>query len=242
MENSYYIKETFIFKETNCTIISNTRKAIQTAISAILYHREQLEEYVDNHPLFHHSFNPVPVIRGPLVAELMGDASKKANVGPMAAVAGVLADLAVGEMSEEANIAIVENGGEISVRADKAVNIAYVAGKTLLSRKVAFRVEKSPMGIATSSGLYSHALSFGKAEAVTVFSINAGIADAAATAIGNLIKGRDPREVICQGILRGLSIEGVEGVFIGYKGMVGRGGQIPQIDKICAGPNQERSN
>jgi hypothetical protein len=86
--------------------------------------------------------------------------------------------------------------------------------------------------VATSSGVFSHALSFGEAEAVTLFAKNAGLADAAATAVGNLIVGDDPQKAVENGINKALSIEGVNGVFIIYKGTVGTAGQIPKIIKI----------
>lgn len=88
------------------------------------------------------------------------------------------------------------------------------------------------MGIATSSGLFSHALSFGEAEAVTIFAENAGLADAVATAVGNLMKGDDHRGAIELGLNRGLSISGVKGVFIIYREMIGRAGQVPPIIRI----------
>jgi ApbE superfamily uncharacterized protein (UPF0280 family) len=80
--------------------------------------------------------------------------------------------------------------------------------------------------------LYSHAFSFGDAEAVTVFAVDAGVADAAATAVANLIKGDDVRVVITQGINQALSIDGVQGVFILYQGVVGKAGQIPELIKV----------
>ncbi|MEJ2241580.1 MAG: hypothetical protein P8Y18_05515 [Candidatus Bathyarchaeota archaeon] len=89
-----------------------------------------------------------------------------------------------------------------------------------------------PIGVATSSGRFSHAFSFGDAEAVTVFAINAGLADAAATAIANIIKGENVHEIIQQGIDKGLSIDGVKGIFILYRDIVGKGGQIADIIKI----------
>jgi ApbE superfamily uncharacterized protein (UPF0280 family) len=80
--------------------------------------------------------------------------------------------------------------------------------------------------------LYSHALSFGEAEAVTIFAVDAGVADAAATAVANLIKGDDARDVIKLGIERALSIDGVKGVFILYRGVVGKAGQVPELIKV----------
>ncbi len=93
-------------------------------------------------------------------------------------------------------------------------------------------MEKFPIGVATSSGLFSHALSFGEAEAVTVFAVDAGVADAAATAVGNLVKGDDCRRAVERGIKEALGIEGVRGVFILYRGIVGKAGQVPQLIKV----------
>jgi ApbE superfamily uncharacterized protein (UPF0280 family) len=164
---------------------------------------------------------------------LMAEASEKANVGPMAAVAGVLADLAVEDMAlAGSEVAVVENGGEVSAISNQPIDIALSAGDSPLSKQIGFRLEKFPLGVATSSGLYSHALSFGDAEAVTIFAVNAGVADAAATAVGNLIKGDDRRGVIERGIKEALQIEGVNGVFILYGGIVGKAGEVPQLIKV----------
>ena len=104
--------------------------------------------------------------------------------------------------------------------------------KNLSQNASAFRLTEFPIGVATSSGRFSHALSFGDAEAAIVFCKNAALADAAATAVGNVVKGEDAQAGIQAGISRGLSIEGVEGVLIIYKGQVGTAGKIPQIIKI----------
>ena len=88
------------------------------------------------------------------------------------------------------------------------------------------------MGVATSSGRFSHAFSFGDADAVTIFAVNAGIADAAATAVANLITGDDVQDVIRLGMDRALRIDGVKGVFILYRGVVGKAGQIPELIKL----------
>ena len=171
--------------------------------------------------------------KGPKVARLMAEASEKADVGPMAAVAGVLADLAVKEMiSDGCKVAVVENGGEVSAISNQPVDIALAAGESPLSKEIGFRLKDFPIGVATSSGLFSHALSFGDAEAVTVFAVDAGVADAAATAVANLIKGDDVRGVIREGIDRALSIDGVKGVFILYWGVVGKAGQVPELIKV----------
>lgn len=226
-------KRAFKHKETSCNITADSEAAIEAAISSIKHHRSQLERYIRTHPKFLHSLKPIHVEKGPTIVRLMAEAAERADVGPMAAVAGALADLAVEDMiSTGAKIAVVENGGEVYAVSNTPINVALAAGDSLFSKRIGFRLEDFPIGVATSSGLYSHALSFGEAEAVTVFAVNAGVADAAATAVGNLVKGEDWRKAVEHGIAKALSIEGVRGVLILYRGLVGKAGEIPKIMKI----------
>jgi ApbE superfamily uncharacterized protein (UPF0280 family) len=233
MKKNSLFRRAFRLKESNCTIISDREDTIKKAIGSIEHHRNQLEKYVQENPEFLYSLQPVPVKSGPKVARLMAEASLKADVGPMASVAGVLADLAIEAMvSAGSKVAVVENGGEVSATSNQPVDIALAAGNAPLSKEIGFRLKEFPVGVATSSGLYSHALSFGEAEAVTVFAVDAGVADAVATAVANLILGDDIRGIIREGIDRALCIEGVKGAFILYRGTVGKGGQVPELIKV----------
>ena len=163
----------------------------------------------------------------------MAEAALKTGVGPMAAVAGAMADLAVADMTVAGcAVAVVEDGGEIAGQSNVPIDVALSAGDDPLSKKFGFRLAEFPIGLATSSGQFSHALSFGDAEAATVFCKNASLADAAATAVGNVVKGENVHAAIKAGIKLGLSIEGVEGILIMYKGKIGTAGKIPQIIKI----------
>jgi hypothetical protein len=226
-------KENFTLKETQCTIISDKQQAIQAAIESIKRNRQELEIYVRANPKFLHTLKPVPAPEKPLVAKMMAQAAEKAGVGPMAAVAGAIADLAVGDMTcAGCEVAVVEDGGEISAQSNRPVDVAVAAGEEPLSKRFGFRLTEFPIGVATSSGRFSHALSFGDAEAATVFCKNATLADAAATAVGNAVKGEDAQAAIKAGIRTGLSIEGAEGVMIIYKGKVGMAGKTPEIIKI----------
>ena len=110
--------------------------------------------------------------------------------------------------------------------------MAVAAGDEPLSKRFGFRLTEFPIGVATSSGRFSHAFSFGDAEAATVFCKNAGLADAAATAVCNVVKGEDHQAAIQTGINKALSIEGVEGILIVYKGFTGTAGKIPKIIKV----------
>ena len=226
-------KEHFSLKESQCTIISDKQQAIKAAIESIKRNYQELELYVRSNPKFLYALTPIVAPEKPLVARLMTSAAEKADVGPMAAVAGAIADLAVKDMTREGcEVAVVEDGGEISAVSNRSVDVAVAAGEEPLSKRFGFRLTDFPIGVATSSGRFSHALSYGNAEAATVFCKNAALADAAATAVGNIVKGEDAQIGIQAGINRGLSIEGVEGVLIIYKGQVGTAGKIPQLIKI----------
>jgi ApbE superfamily uncharacterized protein (UPF0280 family) len=226
-------KEAFQLKETQCTIIADKHEGIQTAKTSIQHHRRELEAYIKTNPTFLHTLKPVPVPAEPLVAKLMAEAAEKAAVGPMAAVAGALADIAVKDMLHAGcKLAVVENGGEISAVSNEPIDVAVAAGDEPLSKRFGFRLTAFPVGVATSSGRFSHAFSFGDAEAATVFCKNAGLADAAATAVCNVVKGEDHQTAIQAGINKALSIKGVEGVLIVYKGFTGTAGKIPKIIKV----------
>jgi ApbE superfamily uncharacterized protein (UPF0280 family) len=227
------IREAFTLKESQCNIIADKQAGITAAKDSLKQNRQQLEAYIKTNPIFFHTLKPVHVPPEPLVAKLMAEAAEKANVGPMAAVAGVLADLAVKDMfSAGCEVAVVENGGEISAVSNTPIDVAVSAGDEPLSKRFGFRLTEFPIGVATSSGRFSHAFSFGDAEAATVFCKNAGLADAAATAVCNVVKGEDYQAAIQAGINKALSIQGVEGVLIIYKGFTGTAGKIPKIIKV----------
>jgi len=230
---SKLIKEAYNLKDSYCTLISESQAAIEVAKESIQRSRFELELYTRSNPKFLYTLTPIPAPKEPLIAKMMAEAAQKADVGPMAAVAGAIADLAVEAMLKTGcEVAVVENGGEIMAQSNQPVDVAVAAGEEPLSKRFGFRLTEFPIGVATSSGRFSHALSFGDAEAATVFCKNASIADAAATAVGNAVKGEDTQAGIQAGIKRGLSIEGVEGVMIIYRGEVGTAGKIPQIIKI----------
>jgi ApbE superfamily uncharacterized protein (UPF0280 family) len=226
-------KRTFELNESRGTIIADKRDAIETAIVSLKRNRLELETYAKSNPNFLFSLKPIEPPAEPLVAKLMAEAAEKADVGPMAAVAGVLADLAVRDMvAAGCKVAVVEDGGEISAASNTPIDVALAAGDDLLSKRFGFRLTEFPAGVATSSGRFSHALSFGDAEAATVFCREAGLADAAATAVGNVVKGEKPQDAVNAGMERAHSIPGVDGVIILYKGFVGTSGKIPEIIRV----------
>lgn len=230
------VKKTLRIKETVCTLIADKQQAIKVAEETIIRHRKQLESYIKAHVDFLYALKPLKIVDGPEIVRLMASASAKAGVGPMASVAGALADLAVDAMITcGAKTAVVENGGEVAAVAETQVDVALLAGDSPLSGRLGFRVEKFPAGIATSSGVYGHALNFGEAEAVTVFAKNASLADAAATAVCNVVRGDNHERAIRRGVEKAWSIEGVEGVLIIYRGKVALAGEVPKLISLWKG-------
>ena len=222
-------RRTYSIKDTKGIIISDQKSAINIAKQALKKHRKDLEKYCELHPQFRYSLKPLEAINAPISAKLMALAGKKAGVGPMAAVAGVLADLAVDAMLKDgAQVAVLENGGEVSMASNRPINVAVAAGEAELSRKIGFRVKDFPVGIATSSGRHSHALSFGDSDAVTVFAENAGLADAAATMIGNQVKSGDTISIE-NALHQGSRIHGVKGLLVLIDGNLGTYGKLPQL-------------
>ena len=82
---------------------------------------------------------------------------------------------------------------------------------------------ESTHGICTSSGKIGHSLSFGKTDAVAVLSGSVPLADAVATAAGNLVKEAGD---IQKGIDYTRNIEGITGVMIVIEGRIGMWGDL----------------
>ena len=228
-------KESFSIRESSCSIICDKKVGIHIAKESINKNRVALENYCVTNPLFLSSFEPVHVTDGPLIVNLMSIYSEKANVGPMAAVAGVLADMAVSDMiKEKCKVAVVENGGEVSAMSNIPIDVMLSAGNISLSNFFCFRLTTFPIGIATSSGCFSHAFSFGDAEAATTFCKTAGLADAASTAVCNVVKGKKYDDAIKRGIEKAKSIQDVNGALIIYNDLIGTYGRIPKLIKVLS--------
>jgi hypothetical protein len=146
----------------------------------------------------------------------------------MASVAGAIAEFVGSQLLAFSPEIIIENGGDIYLRSLKKRLIGIYAGKSPLTGKIGLEIDgqDTPMGICTSSGTVGHSLSFGKADAVVVLSQSATLADAAATAIGNLII--QPSD-IPGGIEFAQSIDGLKGIIIIKDDKVGLWGEV----KIC---------
>ncbi|HYA32968.1 MAG TPA: UPF0280 family protein [Candidatus Bathyarchaeia archaeon] len=183
------MREKFQLKQTVVTIVADEQVHIEYAKQAIRTHRRDLEQFIALNPFFQFALEPLDSYVGvpPEIARRMLEASSSANVGPMAAVAGAIADLAVEAMIDEgASYAIVDNGGDIALSTDREVTVGIFSGESPF-RDLAFRLgPESFVGVCTSSATIGPSISFGTADVACVVAKKACLADAAASALGNL--------------------------------------------------------
>jgi ApbE superfamily uncharacterized protein (UPF0280 family) len=155
-------------------------------------------------------------------------AGSAAGVGPMAAVAGAVAEFVGRKLLNYTCQVVVENGGDVFIKAKGPVVAGLFAGKSPLSMKMGINVPdtRNGLGLCTSSGTVGHSLSMGSADAVCVVSHSCALADAAATAIGNRI--RSPREIKAA-IAFGKHISGVLGIVVVASRKMGAWGQVELV-------------
>lgn len=214
-----------VVRETDLYIRAR-RNLKRKALKAVLKYRAPLEGYIERHPEFLTSLTPLPVGEdAPQIVKAMANAAKEVGVGPMAAVAGAIAEYVGKDLLPFSLEVIVENGGDIFLKTLKKRLIGIYAGGSPLSGKVALEIqpEETPLGVCTSSGTVGHSLSFGRADACTVLSPSTSLADAAATAIGNLVR---EVEDIPRGIEFAQGVKGLKGVVIIKDDRIGLWGEV----------------
>ena len=217
-----------VVKETDLYIRASTNLG-EKAYNLVLKYRNALESYIRQHPDFVTSLEPLPVSDdAPRIIIEMSAAAEKVGVGPMASVAGAIAEFVGNELSAFSPEIIIENGGDIYLKSLEKRIVGIYAGELPLTGKIGLEIngQDTPLGICTSSGTVGHSISYGKADAVVVLSKSATLADAAATAIGNLIV--QPGD-IPNGLDFANGIDGLKGVIIIKGDKVGLWGDV----KIC---------
>lgn len=218
-----------IEKETDLLI--SAEKNLETrARESILNYRKDLEDYIRRYPEFYSSLLPVEAKAGcPDIVRVMIDASRAAGVGPMASVAGALAEFVGRDLLRFSDQVIVENGGDIFIKTSKARNLGIYAGEgSPFTGKLAIEIapNEDGIGVCTSSGTVSHSLSFGKADAALIVSKNTALADAVATATGNIVKNSGDIE---KGVNLAKSIKGITGVLVLAGDRMGTWGKIKLV-------------
>lgn len=155
------------------------------------HHRGLIDNYIRQHPHFLPALGPLPYDPyAPEIVREMLQCASLAGVGPMAGVAGAIAQYVARDLQKYSHEIIVENGGDIFVQARRPIDIAVFAGESPFTEKVVLRLnlQQMPCGVCTSSATVGPSLSFGRADAVCIVSPSATLADAVASAVGNRIQ------------------------------------------------------
>lgn len=173
--------------------------------------RGQIKEAILRRPEFLNSLSPLDEDPkdSPMVLSMIR-AAQKAGTGPMAAVAGAVAEFVGRRLLELSPEIIIENGGDIFAKIHGPLTCGIFAGSSPFSQRLGIRISETglPVSVCTSSGSVGPSRSFGRADAAVAISNSASLADAAATAMGNRIQHhRDLRA----GVEWAMSIKGVKG-------------------------------
>ena len=215
-------------KETDLLVLADSDLSGRVR-ETVITERDRLERYIAGNAEFLRSLAPVsvPATAAPIVKAMAG-AGAAAGVGPMAAVAGAICDAVARDLQGATRELIIENGGDIYVRVARERIVGIFTGeRSGPALGLRLRPEGGPLGICTSSGRIGHSLSFGDSAAATVVAGSCALADAAATAVGNHVRGT-------QGIRAGLAaaraIPGVLGAVILRAGELGAWGAVELAD------------
>ena len=222
--------ETFVWKDACYEIRSDRPDLVRAAVIRL---RALLEDYIRRRPEFRTSFAPIPILPdAPPIARRMHAAARATGVGPMAAVAGAMAqEAAESAIGEGAREVLVNNGGDVfvSCRRDIVIGIHPGAGHPLENR-LAFRVTRreQPVAVCTSSGRMGHSLSLGCCDAAVVVARDAALADAAATMAANRV-GAVTKEAVREAAEAAVAVEGVDGALIVAGPLAATAGKLPEI-------------
>ena len=208
--------------------IAARRDLTELAIQSIRRHRSAIEDYIRMHPAFARTLTPWPhaIFASPIV-ERMVQASLAVGVGPMASVAGAIAQAVAEDISPHSDRILVENGGDLFLIGDSSTVVGLWAGTSPLSGQFGLALHPGRgISVCTSSGTVGPSLSFGMTDCATVISRSGALADAAATELGNRVKVPDD---IAAALDWALSVKGVLGAAVIMGDVMGAKGEVELV-------------
>ncbi len=223
--------------ETAATIAAE-RRHVAAAITAMKEARTNIERVIRRDRFFLTTLEPCDPPEGSApIIKRMCDASRMAGVGPMATVAGVIAQEAVEAMvAEGCKHGWVDNGGDVALTLNEPITMEIFCEPDADSA-TAFELEPTDgiVGICCSSGRLGHSISFGNADVALAICEDAVLADALATAIGNRVT--DGRSLSsCFDPFKGL--RGFVGGLAMADGHTGIYGKVPRLVEVEHSPDR----
>jgi ApbE superfamily uncharacterized protein (UPF0280 family) len=157
----------------------------------VLESRAFVEETIALYPEFRTSLKPLSISSPHSLIREMIEAAAAAGVGPMAGVAGAMAEYVGRGLLSETDEVIVENGGDLFIRSmlDRRL-LVYTGDASPFRDRIRLRLRgnRHARGVCTSSANIGHSLSLGATDASVVISTSAVYADVFATAVGNRVR------------------------------------------------------
>lgn len=222
--------KTFEVRVFETDLLISASKDLKAEAEKVVYkYRRDLLDYIDKNRAFKESFAPIAMDeKAPEIAQEMMRRSAEAGVGPMAGIAGAVAEYTGKELLNYSPEVIVENGGDLFMQSSKDRVMAVYAGRSPLSGKIKIRLaaENMPFGVATSSATVGPSISFGNTDATLIISHDATLADCVATGAGNLVK---TAEDFKKAVDYAKAIKGVLGVLIILGNKMATWGEIELI-------------
>ena len=218
-----------VVEQTDLHVVA--RLDLSSAVGSFLHGlRGPLAAYIAARPEFLESLIPVEVpADAPALVRAMAAAGQACGVGPMAAVAGAIAQAVADRFAAESPDILVENGGDCYLHSTRERTVALLAdpaGGPSLGLRLTPR--DFPCSLCSSSASIGHSLSLGQGELVAVRAQSGALADAAATALCNLLRTRRDLDRVLAAA-RTLQSAGVDGVFAQLGGAVAAWGKMELV-------------
>ncbi len=176
--------------ETSDLFIMALKNLSDQARNSTVECRAQIEDAIRRRPEFLKSYKPLKPdeMDSPVVLRMI-NASRKAGVGPMASVAGAVAEFVGRNLLRLSDEVIVENGGDVFIHVKRGITVGIFAGTSLFAGKIGIRIGPTsvPVSVCTSSAKVGPSTSLGRVDAATVVSFDSSLADAVATGLGNRV-------------------------------------------------------
>ncbi len=218
-----------VVEQTDLHIVA--RHDLSAGMAAYVHElRAGLKNHILLDPAFAPSLAPVDVPdHAPDLVRRMARAARLCDVGPMAAVAGAVAQAVADRFRPQSPDILVENGGDIFMHSTVERTVALLARPVEGARLgIHIAAGRFPLSVCTSSGRVGHSVSFGQADMVAVLARDGALADAAATALANLLhREADMAPMLAQA--KRLAKRGVIGVFAQIGEAIGAFGDLELV-------------
>ncbi len=185
-------------------------------LKAIREWRGEIQAWCAIYPEFRTSLVPLQVPENaPAIVCRMAYGAKLAGVGPFAAVAGTIAEMAANFLQPFSPDVSVENGGDVYIHSTRE-RVIGILPEPESGQMIGVRVapEDFPLSFCASSARIGHSLSLGNGDIAVVRARDGAFADAAATALCNMLHEDSDVERAVSRAQQLVALGGLEGVFV----------------------------